>query len=158
MKHKNFRSQEMKKEKIIRFAIDILDSRIALSQKELDELKESMAAETKSSAGDKFETSREMMNQQKDKLLHHISELSKQKIILNSINVEDKKEQISLGAYAETSQGNFMISCSLGKVDVEGHIVMFISIASPLFQEMKNKVVDESFEFRNRKYEIRKIL
>lgn len=154
MKHISFRAPIMNKAHIISKVLEILEDRIVSSQEELNSIKDAIAAETKSSAGDKFETSREMMNQSKDKLLNHIAELNKQKTILKLININLKKESVSPGALIQTSNGNFLISSSFGKVEIEDKIVMLISTASPLFQEMKRMHVKDSFEFRNRKYEI----
>ncbi len=56
------------KEKIIKECKAILSKKLELIEVELGHLSQSIAEDTKSSAGDKYETSREMANLEKGKL------------------------------------------------------------------------------------------
>jgi DNA-binding ferritin-like protein len=60
----------LKKENFIAYIRQTISQQLKETHAEIKELREEIANETKSSAGDKFETSREMMQQMLDQLEH----------------------------------------------------------------------------------------
>jgi transcription elongation GreA/GreB family factor len=112
-------------------------------EEEMENLKISLGAETKSSAGDKYETSREMMNQEKGKLQSQMAVLNQQLETLSKINASFKHEKIGLGSVVKTSASNYFISISYGKVSDGKQDVFMISAITPLAQQMINKKVGE---------------
>ncbi|WKK76601.2 hypothetical protein QYS49_04670 [Marivirga salinae] len=118
---------------------EIFAKKEAIDQ-EMENLKTSLGAETKSSAGDKYETSREMMNQEKGKLQSQMSVLNQQLETLSKINPSMKHEKIGLGSIVKTSAANYFISISYGKVSDGKEDVFMISAITPLAQQMINKI------------------
>ncbi|MDE5473300.1 hypothetical protein BAX94_17230 [Elizabethkingia meningoseptica] len=122
----------------------------------LEQLIESTRAsnnDTKSSMGDKYETSREMLQQEINRLLSQLSEVNNQLDILRNMNTKPLTV-VGLGAYVETSMGNFYISESLGKINRDGVAVVAVSANAPLVQAMLKKKAGEVFELNGKKQKI----
>ncbi len=129
----------MKKTLIEKCKAEIIAKKDAIDQ-EMENLKTSLGAETKSSAGDKYETSREMMNQEKGKLQSQMSVLNQQLETLSKINPSMKHEKVGLGSIVKTSAANYFISISYGKVSEVKEDIFMISAITPLAQQMINKI------------------
>jgi hypothetical protein len=120
-----------------------------LLQKQQD-LLESMAGETKSSAGDKYETSRAMLHIEREQLNRQISELRAQLAILNSLDPTVKAQLISLGSLALVGETYYYLSTGLGKMTVADRLVIALSPQSPLGAKMKGLAVGSSLEINKR--------
>lgn len=139
-----------KKEKYITLCVAILNSKRKQLNDELQELQISMASETKSSAGDKYETAREMINQEKNKILAQLSEIAKQENFLSQINPSENYKAIRIGSIVSTSKTVYFISISLGEIANNGFPFMAISPASPIGQLLLNKQAGDSIEWRGK--------
>ena len=62
--------------------------------------------------GDKYETSREMLQQEINRLLSQQSEVNNQLEVLQNINTK-ASAVVGLGSYVETSMGNFIYQKAL---------------------------------------------
>jgi len=125
-------------------------------QAELLAVTDEMAKETKSSAGDKFETSREMMNQERGRIEGRIAHL---KLQLNTLtNLADKPSPtIQNGSLVETNQGIFFFGLAFGKLVVNKKEIMVLSLNSPLGKVFFEKIETDPIIFMNREYRILKI-
>ena len=126
-------------------------------QADMAALQESRQADTKSSAGDKHETSRAMvdqelqqLNQQREKALRNQSEL--QQLIDAPCKVAAR------GAAVETKRIVYFISISFGKLPVEGPKPVYaLSPVSPAAQAMLGKRAGEVFEINGATHTILKV-
>jgi hypothetical protein len=132
---------------------EILDRKISDLNAVLNELAESANSETKSSMGDKYETTRSMLQIEQEKIGKQLSELLDQKNQLNKINPELYHESPGLGSLIETDKGSFFIATALGKINIEARDIMVISPKSPLATNMVGAVNDE-FSFNGQVYRI----
>lgn len=115
-------------------------------QADMTALQESRQADTKSSAGDKHETARAMvdqelqqLNQQRENALRNQSELQQ----LTDVPYE----VAARGAAVETDRIIYFISISFGKLPLEGvKPVYALSPVSPAAQAMLGKRAGEDFE------------
>ena len=96
------------------------------------ELTDELKNDTKSSMGDKHETSRAMNQLEQEKVSNQILELNKQLSILQELNLNIKSEQIILGSLIRTNLGLVFIAIGLGKIKIEKLDVIVISTHSPL--------------------------
>lgn len=132
----------------------ILENTLEEARREYLLAKESRDSDTKSSAGDKFETGREMMQREMDKLSALVDNT------LNSIAKLDRladlpaSKVISEGSLVETDQETYFISIGYGKLDS----IYAISIESPLGLELKGKRVGDRIEMRGRHITIKSIV
>ncbi|MFC7346239.1 hypothetical protein ACFQO9_05825 [Chryseobacterium zhengzhouense] len=100
--------------------------------------------DTKSSMGDKYETGREMLQQEINNLQVQLNEVLRQQDFLKTILIKpsDKAEK---GAIVKTEKGLFFISVSLGEITFENQKIICISPESPLAKAMNGKISEESF-------------
>lgn len=104
--------------------------------------------ETKSSMGDKYETSREMVQQEINNLQIQLNEIIKQQDFLKTI-VPKPSDKAEKGAIVETDKGMFFISVSLGEIIFEDKKIIAISPESPLAQAMQGKIKSEIVSINN---------
>ena len=104
--------------------------------------------DTKSSMGDKYETSREMLQQQINGLQVQLNQQIKDRQLLLSIPIQLHKA-IGMGSFVFTDKGKFFISISLGELFFNDEKIFVISKESPLAQLMLGKRKGETFEINN---------
>jgi len=104
--------------------------------------------DTKSSMGDKYETGREMLQQEINNLQVQLNEVLKQQNFLNTI-LPKSCEKAERGAVVKTEKGLFFISVSLGEITVEGQKIICISPESPLAKAMNEKKEGDLFSLNN---------
>src|SRR5210317_1066841 len=92
-------------------------SKMQLLENAMSEQKESLFNETKSSAGDKYETGRAMVHLEMEKLSRQNAELRNMLSILQSVDIENVKKTAELGALVKTNQGLYFIAASIGKLE-----------------------------------------
>ncbi|MBF0597186.1 hypothetical protein [Faecalibacter rhinopitheci] len=114
-------------------------------------------SETKSSMGDKYETSREMMQQEITRIQNQLNEVLIQQEQFQKIK-PITNDNIGNGSYVETTMGNFCIACSLGEINYENKKVFVMSNQTPLAQVLLGKRVGENFEMNGKKFEVNLIL
>ncbi len=104
--------------------------------------------DTKSSMGDKYETGREMLQQEINNLQGQLNEVVKQQNFLKTILPKtcDKAEK---GALVTTENGLFFISVSLGEIIIENQKIICISPESPLAKAMNEKKEGDAFFLNN---------
>ena len=88
--------------------------------------------ETKSSAGDKYETGRAMAQLEIQKLTPQLAEKENMLRILKMIDSGKVYKQVELGCLVQTEMACYFISVPLGKVALEGIEWFCISPASPI--------------------------
>lgn len=112
--------------------------------------------DTKSSMGDKYETGREMLQQEINNLQRQLNESLKQQVLLHKLTSETS-QKVQNGALVKTDKGIFYISASLGEIISENQKIMSISEESPLAKAMLGMKTDEQFTINNTKQIIEKI-
>lgn len=113
-------------------------------------------SDTKSSMGDKYETSREMMQQEITRIQNQLNEILVQQEFFSKIKILENKT-IGLGSYIETSMGNFCIACSFGEIMFENKKVFILSSQTPLAKKIMGKTENDSFEMNKKTFQIFKV-
>ncbi|RYM33397.1 hypothetical protein ERX46_10680 [Brumimicrobium glaciale] len=145
------------KKEVIKAIEKELEERLAISTQTYNDALESRNNDTKSSAGDKYETSRAMMQQEMDNAEARIHQVKVFKNELNRLPVEEKSDIIISGSFVETDLGLYFIGLSLGKVEIQNQIVYAISTASPLGKMLLHKKVGDEINLNNTKQFIKSI-
>ena len=127
--------------------LSLLQDKIDTLQKELKSVTKSGNEETKSSAGDKHEVGRAMMQLEQEKLAKQLSEAQKSAGLLYTIKPTDVMNEAGLGALVTTEKGVFYLAVSIGGVQVEEQNVFVISLASPIGQQLLSKIEGQSLDF-----------
>ncbi|MCG8390646.1 MAG: GreA/GreB family elongation factor [Cytophagales bacterium] len=115
---------------------------------------EAAREETKSSAGDKYETGRAMMQIEIDQQMQQLAEAEKLKKALNRINPRERRDKAVAGSLVITSTGTFYLSISLGRLTLQSSEYIVISPLSPIAQQMLNKAKGDTFGFQGKTLEI----
>jgi len=145
------------KEQLYQLCREYLDRSISEAKQAIGDAREASANETKSSAGDKYETSREMMQQEMDMNTFRISGLQKMKVALDMINPLEEDITARAGSIVHTSQGNYYISISVGKLIAEGVPYFTLTNSAPLGARLMGKKVDDKFTFNGKEFIILKV-
>ncbi|MTB50993.1 3-oxoacyl-ACP synthase [Lewinella sp. W8] len=108
---------------------------------------ESRDGETKSSAGDKFETGRAMMQLEEAKLRGQLAEAGEAYDRLLAIDLATPRQSAGAGALVGTNRGNFFIATGIGKVTLDGRPFFCTSPVAPIARAMLGKGVGEELVF-----------
>jgi len=146
----------MNKSEVENVILDFLVSNLKIQQEEMDELLAAMSNDTKSTAGDKHETSRAMAQLEQEKLGKQISDLQLQKQQFIS-NHGKSNSKINAGSLVETSIGWFYIGIPIGQLKIGTTTVFCMSVIAPLGKALLNKSSGECIEFNGRMIEIRMV-
>ena len=107
------------KEQILNQLIKKLNQKAETAKIAIQFAKESRDNDTKSSAGDKFETGREMMQMEIDKNVAPLGKAIKLKSELLQINIQKECKKVEFGSLVFTSEGNYFISIGIGKIEID---------------------------------------
>lgn len=99
---------------------------------EIQSLRDSFENDTKSSAGDKYETSREMTQQEIAKLELSFQQKTMQLNLLNHYSNLVNSEKIQLGSILETDQGIFLLGVPFGKLELNTITIFGLGNTAPL--------------------------
>lgn len=146
------------KQKIYKTCVELTQSKIDLCEKELALLNASQNSETKSSMGDKYETSREMMQRERDNLMATLHTHKTAMALLQRLDVEKTNNLAELGSYVQTDKANYFLCIGLGKIEADGLAVNVVSMQSPIGKALLGKKPLETFVFNGLSYSIQKIL
>ena len=138
------------KKKIIDFIIYSIKEKINILESELDSIRKEKNNITKSSAGDKFETSRSSMQIEYDKLNNQINILYNQLKSIESIDNLTKKSRVGLGSLVKTDKSFYFISIGLGNYTIDKKTIYVISLASPIGKILNNKKEGDTIIFNNK--------
>lgn len=137
----------------------------AYVQKRMDEAEMAFKAaeqasndDTKSSAGDKYETGRAMMQQEKDRNTTQLNEANKLMVALNRISAKGSSALAETGSLVITDNGNFYIAISAGTLVVNGENYFAVSPASPIGIKLKGLKIGDGFELNGKKYKVVEVL
>jgi transcription elongation GreA/GreB family factor len=113
--------------------------------------------ETKSSAGDKYETARAMSQLEKDMLARQLAENKKELAAMMELETEGDHEIARAGSLVSCKDMDFFILGGLGKMVFQDVTVFVISPNAPLAQSLMGKRTGDSFLFNRQTMEIREI-
>lgn len=125
----------------------IFEQRISTVKSAIHEAQQAANAEEKSSAGDKYETSRAMGHLEKDMHARQLSEHLKELASLHAVNVNILYTTPSTGALVQCRRISFFIASGLGKQSVDGNNIIFVSPHAPLAKSLFLKTKGENFIF-----------
>lgn len=140
----------MDKTGLITFMKQLLDERMQVAWAAMEAAQESANDQSKSSMGDKYETSRSMG--QLDRAMHarQYEQIRQERLILDRIGAGEVPERVAVGSILETTGGWFFISVSLGAVKFEGKTILAVSSSSPVGLSLLGKSLGTNFRFLNK--------
>lgn len=145
------------KELLIETCREILSERREVIHNAMAGLKEDLENETKSSAGDKYETGREMINIEWNKLSIQLKENDRLHQIFNRIENQNPTEAVRLGSLVRTSNGNYFVSAPIGILTAGSDAFFTVGINSPIARIMLGLKEGETFSFNGKESKILRI-
>ena len=147
------------KKRLFKLCKEYVDQRIATAKNAMDVAQIAASEESKTSMGDKYETSKALLHIEKDKAAGQLSEAIKLDRVLNEIQtITSDNEQVDLGNLVLTTNGNFYISISLGKFTILNTEYFAISLVSPVGQLLYGLKVGDEMIFNKKATKIVEIL
>ncbi len=134
-----------------------ITQRMDTAETALEQAREASNDDTKSSAGDKFETTREMMQQDISRNKRLLEDALQNLQVLKALKDFPVGEKVKSGSLVLTTDGNFYISISAGSLKVEGKTYFAVSVLSPIGQLLLGKKKNDRVSFNNKQYLIEEI-
>lgn len=138
--------------------MEMLDSKIVTLKQDIASIKDSRDSDTKSSVGDKYESSRVLIQMELDKAEAQLDKTLFLKKELSHIDLQKQFTRVEVGSLVITSQGNYFISAALSKIELNNEIFQPISMGSPIGQALQNKKVNDTIQFQGNDIKIVNII
>ena len=145
------------KNELYQLCLNFIEQRIITANEALKQAQEASNDDTKSSAGDNFETGREMAQQDINRNKQLLADAQQQKAMLQSLKDLAATTVARNGSLVMTNQGNFYISISAGQLQLAEKTYFAISAASPIGKLLIGKTVGSDFSFNGKTYLIQQL-
>jgi transcription elongation GreA/GreB family factor len=146
------------KQNLYRQCHALVNQRYQSIQRQIADLQNSLLSETKSSAGDKHETGRAMVQLEREKAGHQLAEINKLRTVLSQLQIDKTSSHVILGSVVFTSKANYFISVSLGALEVDGQTFYAISPKTPIGQLLMGKIVKDEVSFNGNAFVIEEVV
>ncbi|MBK9147326.1 MAG: GreA/GreB family elongation factor [Flavobacteriales bacterium] len=147
----------MNKEEILQHLRALLLEKVSAAQQAITSTRASFENETKSSAGDKHEVGRAMIQQeldqqeaQLDKLQAHLQELAR-------LPMDREFDFAGWGSLVATDQEGYFIAIGFGYVDLAGERCAVVSPASPIGKALMGKRIGDVVTLNGRSFIVKGI-
>jgi transcription elongation GreA/GreB family factor len=134
---------------------ELVTARLDTLQYNLNDLKTSAANETKSTAGDKYETALAMLQAEQVIVSNQIQQTMEQLTLVKTLDYHLINESVVTGSLVETETSYFYLSTAVGKLMVLNSKPVFaISELSPLGKILKGCKQNDTIILNNFKHRI----
>lgn len=137
------------KQKILDSARQSLSEKINQMNEQLANIRLDAGAGGKSSMGDKYETTREMLKQEEEKVASQLELCNKQLSIVTKQALKSYS-QVQAGSLVRSESFYFMILTSIGKLTVDGKDIFIVSAVAPISKQLLGKKKGDSFSFNGK--------
>lgn len=140
--------------KIHELCLNHLEVSAQVYLKNIKDAQRGLSSESKSSAGDKHETGRAMLQLEAEKLGAQYQEILKVINFHKQLVVEEDHTHIKLGSLVKTNIGLFYLTTGLGSIKDENYSIFNLSIKAPISKLLLGKKAEEQFVFNNKTIKI----
>jgi len=120
-------------------------------QNQIKSYQSSLTSETKSSAGDKHETGRAMLQLEIEKAGQQLKSVTTMQEVLSKINLTKKSQKAGLGSLVITDKATYFLAISLGAITINQKIYTVVSLQSPLGKGLFGKSLGDEMNFNKSK-------
>lgn len=135
----------------------LLQQKVEAASAEIGSTRASFTSDTKSSAGDKHEVGRAMVQQELDKLEEQRDKLIALQQELARVPLKRTFDKVAFGSLVITDQGNYFVTIGLGRIEMDDANCFAISLASPIGQALKDKRAGDEILFNGRSITVREV-
>ncbi len=145
------------KHKLHRACLDFAKQSVAALNTAQKELSDDAGSEMKSSAGDKHETGRAMLQLEQEKNAEQLLKASALLKSMERIDPDLHADKVALGAMVVTNRGNFYIAISAGKLNIDGKEYYAVSPQAPIAAKLMGAQVKQKILFNGVEYTVEEI-
>ncbi|OAV45014.1 hypothetical protein [Lewinella sp. 4G2] len=142
------------KEACLEHCSHLLADQLATLSSSLESIRGSRSSETKSSAGDKFETGRAMLQLEENNLKQQLAAALETRRLLDQAHRSTTGDRIAHGNLVATNRGIYLLAAGFGKIKVKTRDVFCISPGSPIGRRLLGKIAGEAFLFNEVRFQV----
>ena len=142
------------KERLYKACEAYVEERIKRIEAAMAGLESDLENETKSSAGDKYETGREMINLEINKLAEQLQQFKNLRNTLNVAKSRTNHGSAQLGTAVKTNMANYFIAIPADRIILDGDEYFAIGANSPIAQLLLHKKAGEEITFNGKTAQI----
>ncbi len=131
-----------------------VDKRFDKVNKTIAGIVEALGSASKSSAGDKHETARAMLQIDRENAGKQLGELENLERLLPKVDILATTDYARLGSLVQTNHGTFFISISLGVVTLSKTTYYCVALQAPIGKELAGTKQNDHFAFNGKTYKI----
>jgi transcription elongation GreA/GreB family factor len=135
-----------------------IKNKLSVVQGSINDIQESLTSETKSSAGDKHETGRAMLQLEREKAGQQLAEIQNMEQLLSRIDVSKSTKNVVLGSIVITSNTRYFIAISAGKLEMANQSFYAISANTPIAKLLLGRTVGDQIQFKDLSFKIIEII
>jgi len=140
----------MKRKEVLELLRDAISSRLNGLHTEMNELREGLAADTKSTSGDKHETSRAMNQLEQERLGKLIDQTEQMRNAVIQLFKSTSGSGIQNGSLVRLNGAYYLLAVAFGKLRVNDEEVFVLSPASPIGAELLGKASGDTISFNGK--------
>ena len=152
------KANSLLKKQVHGYCLALVKEQLDTIQSSLDQLMEAKTNETKSSAGDKYETGMAMIQNQEQLYKRQQVDAKNRWNVLNSVDPSKQNTTVDTGTLIQLSTGWFYIAVAIGKVTIEEQDVFVLSLQSPLGVLLKGKKAKDQISFNGKQITVESVL
>lgn len=145
------------KASVIQQLQEMLQQKLSEAQHSLVTTQASLGNETKSTAGDKYETGRAMVQIELQKMADQRDKIDVQLQTLAKVDPQKACTKVEFGSLVETDKERYFVAIGLGKIEVADGACFVISLDSPIGKALQGKSAGDQLNFQGREIMIRSI-
>ncbi|EIM78560.1 hypothetical protein A3SI_02321 [Nitritalea halalkaliphila LW7] len=138
------------KERLLSAAQAEIAEQLHALEEQIQGLRQDAQMDTKSSAGDKYETSREMLQQSERLLQERYQNAQSHAAALAQLEVRPC-DRVTVGALVSTNIGRLFVGVGMGSMQVEGQTIYFVSAQAPIVTALAGAKVGDPIHFNGKK-------
>ena len=142
------------KEALFNQCQSFVNKRLQTVEAVLSSNQKALQSETKSSAGDKHETGRAMLQLEMEKAGQQLAGITQMKVVLSKIDILKTSKNACLGSVIITAKVSYFLSISAGQLVVADKSYFAISVSSPMGKLLLGKQEKEVISFNGKTIEI----
>lgn len=146
------------KKELLETCRKFVENRLNTVQETLLSYENDLQSETKSSAGDKHETGRAMLQLEMEKTGLQLIGINQMISVLDKIDISKKSKKVHLGSLVFTEKDTYFLSISAGKIIAENEVFYAISTSSPIGKLLLGKQENDTIFLQGNHFKIQKIV
>ncbi len=138
------------KKRLQEYCEAVIQQRVNASLLSMQNAQAAANSEEKSSAGDKYETSRAMNHLEKDMHARQLAANQHELAALRGVDCNTLHISVTTGSLVVCKDFTFFIAAGLGKILFEGETIYVIAPTAPVATALLHKAAGDSLSFNNK--------